>query len=393
MGDTKMSIDKIKICHLTSTHKNHDQRILIKECVTLSRAGYDVYQVAQGDNGDYEGVHLIGTGERKEGAFYRLIIRPRHVYKKGLALNADIYQIHDMELLPYAVKLKRKGKKVIFDYHEDYAMRFIESDVMHLPKAIMKIISTLYSRYEKRVISKIDAMISVTPNICDRLARTNRNTVMITNYPSIHDPCWGKPISYDIDSNYICFTGQISPYYCLSTALAAIQNYDGIQFKICGPERRGGEIKQLNDIDTGSHLQYLGNLPFEQLPDFVSHSIASIVTWRGYDCDPDRDLGTLGVNKLFESMLRGVPVICTDSKLWSDIVKKYNCGICVKAGDYNDMVNALEYLLKNRSMAEAMGQNGRTAVFMEFNWESQEPALLHLYEELVDNHPSSDLVR
>lgn len=41
------------------------------------------------------------------------------VFGKAVELNADIYHLHDPELMLIGLKLKRLGKKVIFDSHED----------------------------------------------------------------------------------------------------------------------------------------------------------------------------------------------------------------------------------------------------------------------------------
>ena len=37
---------KKRVCHVTSVHPADDIRILHKECVSLSNAGYEVYLVA-----------------------------------------------------------------------------------------------------------------------------------------------------------------------------------------------------------------------------------------------------------------------------------------------------------------------------------------------------------
>ena len=49
----------------------------------------------------------------------RMLLTTKRIYKKSLEQDADIYHLHDPELLPYALKLKRKSKCVIFDSHEN----------------------------------------------------------------------------------------------------------------------------------------------------------------------------------------------------------------------------------------------------------------------------------
>lgn len=381
----------IRVCHLTSTHKSRDQRILIKECVSLKKAGYDVCLVAQGTDSIYEEITITGTGEEKESSFYRLLIRPRKVYKIARRKKADIYQIHDMELLPYAAKLKRAGFQVIFDCHEDFASRFSDSDVFHLPKWIMMVVGKAYVAYEKHVIKRLDALISVTPHICDRLKKSNKNTVMITNYPIIEEGNpWTKVGKYHKDSDYICFAGQVSCIqYALDVVVKAIQNIEGIYFNICGPERRVGDLEYLRSTDNHKKIRYSGILPYYELPEMISHSRMAIVT-AAYSKDTDGHLGTLGNNKLFEAMLRGVPVIFTDFKLWRAINDKYNFGIPVKHGDLEDMSKAIRFLLDNPEEAERMGKRGREAVFREFNWDTQEKQFIDLYKNIGKGNISNE---
>lgn len=374
----------MKVCHFTSTHGNKDQRILIKECCSLAKAGYEVCQVAQGDSGEYNGVKLIGTGETNKSSLYRLIIRPRKVYKLALAQDADIYQIHDMELLPYAVKLKKRGKIVIFDYHEDFASRFEDSDIFHLPRGIMKIFGRMYNRYESKAIAKLDAMISVTPHICKRLKESNPNTVMVTNYPIIDkENPWASEALYDESSNYICFAGQVScVQYALDTVVKAIQSIPGIRFRVYGNERRAGDIDFLQSIDEQGKMDYKGTVPFFELPKILSGSKAAIVT-AAYSKDTSGRYGTLGNNKLFEAMLRAVPVVFTNFDLWKEINDKYSMGIPVEQGNIEEMRNAITWIVQNPAESRAMGLRGREAVFKEYNWKTQEDVLFRLYSDLT----------
>ena len=41
-----------RVCHVTSVHREEDVRIYAKECVSLAKAGYEVFLVQRG--GSYE---------------------------------------------------------------------------------------------------------------------------------------------------------------------------------------------------------------------------------------------------------------------------------------------------------------------------------------------------
>ena len=112
-----------RVCHLTSVHSSDDTRVFHKECVSLARAGYDVTPVAPGESREELGVHIVGVGEKPVGTLNRLTSPfAKHAYEAALALDCELYHLHDPELLPYALKLKRHGKTVIFDSHEFYSL-------------------------------------------------------------------------------------------------------------------------------------------------------------------------------------------------------------------------------------------------------------------------------
>jgi glycosyltransferase involved in cell wall biosynthesis len=93
-------------------------------------------------------------------------------------------------------------------------------------------------------------------------------------------------------------------------------------------------------------------------------------------------MGTLGINKLFEYMLFGLPVICTDFTLWKEIMDKYKCGLYVNPNNSEEIANAIHYLIEHKNEAYRMGQNGRKAIFEEFNWKSQERTYLGIVEKI-----------
>ena len=62
----------IKVCHMTSAHAPGDVRIFHKECVSLGKAGYQVYLVQRGESYEASGVHVIGVGQPSGGRLTRM---------------------------------------------------------------------------------------------------------------------------------------------------------------------------------------------------------------------------------------------------------------------------------------------------------------------------------
>ena len=147
----------IKVCHMTSAHEEEDIRIFRKECVSLAEAGYDVYLVERGDSYDKNGVHIVGVGEIPTSRLKRMTEGAKMVYQAARALDADIYHFHDPELLPYGLKLKKAGKKVIFDSHEMYTEQIREKP--YLPHWFARLLSHAYGKYESHVLGRIDGLV------------------------------------------------------------------------------------------------------------------------------------------------------------------------------------------------------------------------------------------
>ena len=133
---------------MTRAHRINDTRIFHKECVPLAKAGYEVYLVANGESYDKDGVHVRGIGEPPSSRMKRMTKTVKKIYKAAVEIDADVYHFHDPELLPYGLKLKRRGKKVIFDSHEDYLSTLSEKECS------LKVILPEMEKLYKEILSK-----------------------------------------------------------------------------------------------------------------------------------------------------------------------------------------------------------------------------------------------
>src|SRR5262245_9890995 len=107
-----------RVCVLTSVHRPDDHR-LRKECRSLLGAGFEVAMVApwhRNDTIDDIPVHAVPVPAHRSDRMTRTVWE---VYRAGLAQHADIYHLHDPELLPIGLLLKIRGRDVIYDAHED----------------------------------------------------------------------------------------------------------------------------------------------------------------------------------------------------------------------------------------------------------------------------------
>lgn len=364
----------MKICHITSSHQRYDGRIFQKECVSLAKK-YDVSLLCSDTQSDEvkDNVKIISLGVSNKGRKNRFFVIPRLLKKKAIELNCDIYHLHDPELISLAAYLKKKGKIVIFDSHEDNVNRI--DDRTWIPSFLRPAFKRFYASKEKRVLSKIDAVVSVTPHIVDRLKKINKNTCMITNYPIVDNKKFIKKFD-----NYICFAGGITKLWNHGNIINSLDDFD-ISYKIAG-DISDSYLEELKLINNFSKVDLLGKLSHNDVIKLYESASIGIALCEE-NSNVDYHNGSLGNTKLFEYMASGVPIICTNFVLWEKIIKKYDCGICVNPNNIEEIHNAIKLLLTDKDLQKKYSKNGIIASKKEFNWSIQEKILYELYDKVI----------
>jgi len=363
-------------CQITSGHSKDDVRVFRKIAISLAKNNFESYLLCTEPSKDetIDGVHIISVNYKPKNRFSRILFSWRRLRKAALKINADIYQLHDPELLSLARYLKKKKKTVIFDCHED--MRNLV-DKKWIPKPFRKLAFFLFSIKEKKVLSKCDALISVTPHIVERLLKINPNTVLITNYPFLY-PVYERTNA----QNNIVFAGNLNGYTHDALIDAINKVKMDIKYDIVSSSGYNKAfIEQVSEIDINHCVTLHEKMDFSNLREFYKNCVVGYCgcTYRknvGYN------IGTLGVCKLFEYFVEGMPVICTDFVLWKEIIDKYKCGVYVNPYNTDEIINALIYLFGDKERLKLLGNNARRAAEMEFNWNTQESKLIKLYNSL-----------
>lgn len=361
-----------KVCHLTSVHPLLDTRIFYKECISLSKAGYNVSIIVAGDTDRVvENIKVFGVKKDRNSRFYRMFFIVKKVYIKALEVNADIYHFHDPELLPIGKKLIKKGKKVIYDTHEDLPLQILTKH--WLPVIIRKPLSRIIEKIEKYYSKRLSAVIAATPIIRNRFLKYNSNTIDICNYPIIEE--LGNNVEWNKKDNSICYIGSIFKERGIIELMKAIENVDVI-LELAGsysPENLRDELSHCSSWNKVHEYGYVGR---NEIKNILSKSKAGMVTLL-----PKQSYMESLPIKMFEYMVAGIPVIASNFPLWKDIIEKFNCGLCVNPEDPLEIEKAIKIILTNTEESKKMGVNGIKAVRENFNWKVEEKKLLDLYSK------------
>lgn len=365
----------IKVCHITSAHGEEDVRIFHKECVSLAKNGYEVYLVQRGESYEKNGVKLAGFGEVPSGRIKRILLASRIAYKKALEIDADIYHFHDPDLLPYGEKLAKMGKHVIFDCHES-TLESIEEKTW-IPAFLRPVVAFFFDLLQRRVCRRLDAVVIVSPNERCHFESFAKRIACVTNYPILKENDLQLP-----RENRVAFAGGISQQWDHHRVIEALEQLPDCRYWLCGGVD-DGYLEQLQQLKGWAQTDYMGMIPHSQVAEGLARSrVGHSLLIPGKNTDGQ--VGTLGNTKIFEEMMAGLPVVCTNFDLWREFVERYHCGICVDPTNTQEIADAIRYLLEHPEEAQQMGENGRRAVREEFNWGVEEKKLFALYEDILN---------
>lgn len=369
----------LKICIATTVHHPLDTRIYFKQVRSLS-LHFTV---------DYYAQAFLGCDPLPSGTYFALpratkrLDRLKTIYQLWRLLKKshyDVYHFHDPELIPLAMYLKLRGKKIIFDVHENISAQVKNKEWIPLP--FRNILSITIRFLDFFLPFFFDYLILAEDSYLQNFKKKN-NIKVIHNYPFKQKK---HKISYYSDLFRMIYVGDIREvrgiFQYLELVKLAKENKLDVELYLIGSYAD-------QDINI-SCLEYIKN---NNLENRVKHygrikndEIYPILR----DCDlglallhPIKNYLTSYPTKVFEYMSVGLPVLASDFPLWKSIIDDVNCGFTV---DPLNTITAFESIKKyydNRILLADHGHNGIIQISDKFNWNLESMKLLTVYDEVA----------
>ena len=374
----------MRICHVTSVHDLRiDARIVPKMALSAAKAGHDVVVVAPDQNGmskdtwkDIQ-VQTVGMPENR----FRRLQNVGKVIQVAESQKADIYHLHDPELLPFARRLRDAGGgRVVMDYHELVWADLLDKE--YLPKAMRRLGSWLWPRLERQWLKGVDGIILAEDCYHTSYAHYKMPTEVIHNFPLVPDNL-PKPTRVPSRGELLkmVYVGAIMPTRAIlemaQAARIVTERWNGgAHLHIYGPLDDDRYTKQLKGVADPEVVTLHGILSQEKVIETVRRMHVSFALFH----KRPSSYGSFQT-KILESMLVGIPIVTTNRP----VVRKHLLppigGVLVDSLKPDLLASAVLEIACNPEFYEH-ALKAAQRVLRDYTWQRENERLLAFYGKL-----------
>jgi glycosyltransferase involved in cell wall biosynthesis len=258
------------------------------------------------------------------------------------------------------------------------------------------IITWSIPRYLAPIVKKVaywqaqlsDWAIAVTPGLAESLSSEYRipsdrislipNGVNADLFHPIPDPDLNSWSDLQVEK-YVIFVGALTSWQSINVMIEAVCSeswQDHVRLVICGD----GRLRKIVESAQTERLVYLGNVPYERMPQLINASIGGLCLIN----DPSRDLIGVSPLKLYEYTACAKPVITTNLPGLTDFVTQLDIGIIIPINDPRALCAAVKQLIDDAPKWRLKGKSAAAFVRKHYSWRSRAQQTLALLENIVD---------
>jgi len=370
-----------KICILTSVHLALDGRIFYKEAKTLVKAGYNLVLIAQYNKKEtINGVRIIPL-PKPRNRFDRITRVACKLFISALWERADIYHLHDPELIFIGLMLKIFGKKVIYDMHELVCFQ-IEDKYWLKFRIIKKLIQWVYSLFEILSVKYFDQLILAEDGYESYFTQRYKNFkkyTIIRNFPIVSLIKSAKPINNGTKQNpTIIYVGGLTRIRGTKEIIKSMEYIKGrAELWLLGKWESEEFEKQCKALKGWEYTKYLGLVSLSEVYKYMK--IVNIGIAIVY---PVKNNTTSLLIKIFEYMACSLPIVMSNFHYWREVFGE--CALFANPYNSKDIADKIIYLLDKPNEAEKFGKKGRKLIEEKYNWEAESKKLIMLYNSLLE---------
>lgn len=372
-----------KVASIVLNNFKNDSRVL-KENISLQKAGYDVKVVALWEDGleEFETVQNISVHRVKlrsknwlKNPLIQLLKYFEFVYKVSKEYkNSDILHCNDLNALPIGVIVKKffnKNVKIVYDAHE------YETEIDGL-KGIQK---TLTKKLEKFLIKYADSVITVSDAIANEYVKLYniKKPTLVLNTPPYKEiekkDIFRETFNIGNDKTIFLYQGGLSSGRGIEILLKAFKTSNDKKSVIVFMGYGSLEKMISEHVESCENIYFHKAVAPDVLLDYTSSADFGISTIE----DSCLSYRYCLPNKMFEYIMADVPVIVSNLPEMKKIVEEYNIGVVAKENTSQGLKEAIENAIK---LNKDEIKRNLHKVKEIYNWQEQEKVLIEVYNEL-----------
>lgn len=363
-----------EICHITTIHPVNDNRIFYKECISLKNGGYDVCLICSGTpSREIEGITIIGLKKYRNRVKNFFLVSFISVLKEAFKLKAEVYHIHDPELILPGLTLRLFGKKVIYDIHENNPSSILSKPYIK-SKFVSKCISKAFDIVEKSSAPLFTKIVTARPDISERFK--SLQPVTLRNFPIIAELNNAKKITIEKTKDVVIYVGGITKIRGIIPLIESFEKLNNAELWLLGPWGSEDFENECNQLNGWKNTRYMGVVQPYEIISYLRYADIGIVTFLPYP-NHIRTIAT----KPFEYMMAGLPMIMSNFPYWKELFD--GLSEFVNPEDPDEIASTIEQLLGDQEKMKLMSERATKKVKEEFNWEAESEKLIELYSRIT----------
>lgn len=366
-----------KVCIITSVHPIDDTRIK-KQIMSLQKHNYKISLIGTKAKDfkkkDWGNLKLV-LFDKPGSLFKRIFLVHTRITLAALKKKADIYHLHDPELIFLGFVLSLFGRIVIFDIHENIAEQIKQKKNLRFSGFFSK----AYKVLERIFVWKFSLILAEDSYF--NLYR-NKRKVVIKNYPdlSMFLEYREKNKKNQPKENRLCYIGRINENRCFDVIIKALAKMkeEGERFEFhCVGETSKNIIKLVEEHNLGKEIIFYGRVELKEALAIIDNSMAGIALLK-----PLKNYLNSLPTKIFEYMAMGIPVITSDFPLYKRIIDDTESGLYVDPKSPEELITAIKKLKENKEIAQKMSEKGPINVKRKYSWSQEEKKLIEFYKQI-----------
>ncbi|MCP5523490.1 MAG: glycosyltransferase family 4 protein [Verrucomicrobiales bacterium] len=379
----------MKIVVLCANHSLGDERVVVRQSLSLAQAGYDVTVLGREDPEKRLPVHprldLRSTAPLIRGASlasklgrFKVLFGLR---RQVLDLRPDLIVAHEPDSAFVALSARRRcGAPVHFDVHEC----FEEMAAERAPRLLRGLVRFLVWRMMAHLGRRCDWITVVSPTTARqfRALRPEGRVDILHNSPrSGLFPVCNQDVGAEVT---LCHEGWLDISYGMQQLIEAValaRKKIKVRLLLVGKVRVGSEqaFDQLvKQHDLGAVIQATGWLPYDEVGRTDAQAQIGLVVMQ----PSGNNYGSLS-NKLYSYMACGHALVVPRGSASEELVRQYHCGVGVDVTRAEEIAAAIVRLAQDVGQRKEFGANARRAIVEELSWEHMEGTLRNICSELT----------